>query len=153
MSRNSEKGGLSEQAGLLARASILLVLFSQCSYCGQMSAEEILTKVSQTNANLQSYQFIAKKEISRRFDANIQTQTSRIDLRGAKPGKVRLSTHEPGRDTLVVSDGATIWTYVDQQKKYTEMHAAFTELEDEAEPETGRERDIVSENFRLLVGR
>src|SRR5205814_440501 len=41
----------------------------------------------------------------------------------------------------------------DQQKKYTEMHAAFTELEDEAEPETGRERDIVSENFRLLVGR
>jgi len=124
--------GLPKQASLLPCLVFLWVLFSQCSYAGQLSLDEILKKVSETYQNLESYHFVAEQKTELAAAGSIESaggtaysnfhksMDSEIGLAAVKPGKVRLMVKDERREVLLVSDGETTWTYMPRQKQYTE---------------------------------
>ena len=148
---------------VLGRLIFLSVLFSQCSYGGQLSVDEILKKVSATYENLQSYRFVVEQRAQFVAVGSIDSGTaaentvpggivspdfhketvSQIELAEVRPGKIRFVVKDGKNDVLLVSDGQTTWTYLPKLKQYTE----------ELRPAGNAEMSNLSEIRNLLVNR
>jgi len=155
--------GLWRPTRVLGRLIFLSVLFSQCSYGGQLSVDEILKKVSDTYQNLQSYRFVVEQRAQFVAVGSIDSGTaaensmpggtispdfhketvSQIELAEVRPGKIRLLVKDGKNDVLLVSDGQTTWTYLPKLKQYTE----------ELRPAGNAEMSNLGEIRNLLVNR
>jgi outer membrane lipoprotein-sorting protein len=106
----------------------------QVGYAEQPTVEEILKKVAEKYQSLQTYQFVAERVIkvtsvssSGRYGGSLAhsdspkpTVTSEIMLAVGNRGKFHLEVKEEAGSVVAVSDGQTKWTYMSQQKQYTE---------------------------------
>ncbi len=102
---------------LALRTALLFLLLAVCSVCSaqQLSANEILKRVSEMYRGLRTYQFVAEDV----FDFDSHRFTSEIALSVANPGKIRLEVRDDDGVSLLVSDGRTRWIYLPSRKQYT----------------------------------
>jgi len=165
--------GLWRPPRVLGRLIFLSVLFSQCSYGGQLSVDEILKKVSDTYQNLQSYRFVAEQHTQFVAVGSIEggiaaenampgstispdfhkEMVSQIELAEIRPRKLRLMVKDSQGEFLLVSDGQTTWTYLPKLKQYTEELRTPSEATDESRAAEKGEKPNLSEYRSLLVNR
>jgi outer membrane lipoprotein-sorting protein len=130
------------KAALFCLASLALSV-SPCLRAQQLTASDILKKLGETYQQVQSYQVSAEMvtQITAgelRFNQGqadtpgsstggvlyasspIPVYKSEVELAVVNPGKYRLQIKDPSSEVLVVTDGATSWTYSPTKKEYTE---------------------------------
>jgi outer membrane lipoprotein-sorting protein len=164
------QGGLPDrkvaaQGRLILGLILLATAFSQPSHAYQLSANQILNKVSETYQSLRSYHFVAEENAELATGGEIRspsgtatsnfhksTQT-RVELAAAIPGKVRLMVKDDNLDILMVSDGQTTWTYLPKRKQYSEVLGTPAEPTGGFRPDDKREGRILGQYWNLLVGR
>jgi len=146
------------QGFALCALVLLWAGFSRPSYAADLSAAEILGKVSDTYRHLKSCRFIALKSSELVAIGEGRTQggiavpnfynypATRVELAAVMPTGVRLEVKIAGHDGVVVSDGQTTWTYLPKAKLYKEAPGGISEATD---PFT----EHLAENWQLIFGR
>jgi outer membrane lipoprotein-sorting protein len=154
-----------------------LVLFLCSARADQLSADEILKKVSDTYQHLQSYQITAERT-DQIFYGDIRfnnwavdnSQTvgglkvppgtpilspvkSEVELAKVNPGKVRLEYKAANLEALLVSDGLSTWIYLPKKKQYAERSKSASAATGQSEPEDTAETSFVNRFEDLLVSR
>jgi outer membrane lipoprotein-sorting protein len=165
------------RATALASTVFLLGLLTQVSGAAELSAGDILKKVSETYQSIQSCRFAAVSEVGvtetnetnptsgadedspnhGSYDTG-EAVTSHIELAVVAPAKVRLSvkfvgSSGPGTfddDFLVVSDGQTTWAYMPRVKEYTEESGRPPGTQGASPP---KDVDTIRQYWSMLVGR
>lgn len=144
------------QACALCALVLLWTGFLEPSYAAELSAAEILGKVSDTYRSLRSCRFVAVKssELAAVGESRSpggttvsnfhKTTETRVELAAITPAKIRLSVKDERLDAVLVSDGRTTWTYVPKKKQYTEAPGPFSEPTDALR---------LAQYWDLLVGR
>jgi hypothetical protein len=132
----------------------ILLPFLCCALClpcwaQQLSANEILRRVSETYRGLQSYQFVAEEVIE---IVPGRLSKSDISLSYSAPRKIRLEVRDDDGMSLLVSDGQTRWIYLPNRRQYTAEPGSG----DETVTREGRKltlptyRSLLVERFRNL---
>lgn len=85
---------------------------------GKATAGDVAAKVQKAYQSISSYE--ADFEQQYQMKAFGQTKTSKGHVTFVKPGKMRWDYTEP-KDNVVVSDGATLWSYVAADKQARKM--------------------------------
>jgi outer membrane lipoprotein-sorting protein len=152
-------------ARTLACLILLWAAFSRPSYAFQLSAEEILTKVSETYRSLRSYQVVAlendelasvgesRSSTGVAFSNFHKSRQIRVELAAVMPGKVRRVVENERLYFVLVSDGQTTWTYMPKQKQFSEAMWNPSQAPDASRPDEKAEERILSQYWKLLVGR
>jgi outer membrane lipoprotein-sorting protein len=151
---------------VIALPLVVWPLFFQRPSVEQLSADQILKKVSATYQDAQSYRFVAEKKVeiiveyrsnsadgSRDHPNFNQSTTSEITLSAASPAKVRLTLKDENREILMVTDGQATWTYLPGKKQYMEEQVVAAKVSGQTESNYRSEADILTEYENLLVKR
>ena len=153
---------------------LLLVALPKPSSASQLSAEEVLNKVSEAYRGIRSCRFVAVETAE--LAANVETAQAasateshpwsgtrywggqksvetQVELVASLPGKVRLTAKGPKLDLVLSSDGRTTWAYVPRQKQYSEASWVPSQPPDPSRPDEEAEAQILSGYWTLLVDR
>lgn len=148
--------------------ALLWAGFSRAAYAADLSAAEILGKVSNTYNNLKICRFIALESsevdsfgTSRSQNAvggETPTQSgiatpdfynygkTRVEITAVMPGKIRVEAKYGRHDGVLVSDSQKTWTYLPKAKEYKEVPGGIS-------AGTDRLTERLADYWRLLVGR
>jgi cytochrome c biogenesis protein CcmG/thiol:disulfide interchange protein DsbE len=85
-----------------------------------LTAEQVLRKVSQTYQGLENYSFVVDRVNSREVEEGFGSKAMETAVVVSRPGKARLQNAE----YTLVSNGALTWVYVRRENEYTEVSAA-----------------------------
>ncbi len=113
----------------------LALLVPAVSFAADLTAEQIVTKVSQTYSGLRSFRFVGQLEGRKPagtdgkvpitsgpvgfFQARYET-----DLTVSTPGKIRLFESSQAGELRLVSNGLETWVYIPKLSEYLEADAA-----------------------------
>jgi hypothetical protein len=159
-----DRRGSGRARGLLALI-LLLAAFSSPSFAFQLSAAEILSKVSETYRTLRSCQFVAEESdelaavgesrspAGTAFSNFHKSKETRVELAAVVPAKVRLAVTGGKLDIVLVSDGERTWAHDRKQKKYSEALWNPSQAPDASRLDEQAEERILALYWKLLVGR
>ncbi len=115
----------------------LAALAPAVSFATELTAEQILAKVSQTYCGLRSFRLVERQEsqpavstshlqTAQDLPAPFGTRPARCetDLAVSTPGKIRLVVSSGQAEILLVSDGRETWAYIPNLNEYVEATAA-----------------------------
>jgi peroxiredoxin/outer membrane lipoprotein-sorting protein len=106
------------------------------SFATDLTAEQIVAKVSQTYSALSSFRFVERQESREATDADPSVMYAvpdpfgngpaqgETDLAVSTPGMIRLVVSSGEGGILLVSDGRKTWAYIPNLNEYTETDAA-----------------------------
>ncbi len=135
-------------------AAILLGFFLASPLrAAELSAAEILTRVSRAYRNLRSYQIEAVRGITISLGGAQNYRSTKISLMVVKPGRIRLIREDDQGQLLIVSNGETTWTYLRARKEYTEESGAAVATAQEGQPDSDEAMDPLTEAQNMVVGR
>jgi outer membrane lipoprotein-sorting protein len=144
--------------------ALMCALFSQSSSPGQIRVDQILSKVSATYQDAQTYRIVAEKDVtvasvgedrslngSRAYSNYHKTTITGITLETSAPARARLAVKEENQELLFISDGQTTWIYSPSRKEYMQVRAAAAHAGDQ--PGSNQETNPFSQYQILLVNR
>jgi len=116
----------------------LAALAPAVSFATDLTAEQILARVSQTYRGLTSFHFVERETVTaeqtsvdRRpeaptlpFSDDLPSHDSETDLAVSSPGKIRVVVRSGRGKILVVSNGRNTWAYIPDLEEYIEAAAA-----------------------------
>lgn len=113
----------------------LALLVPAVSFAADLTAEQILAKVSQTYRGLESFRFVERREGTVPRTAGYLPETLvgpfggypvryETDLAVSSPGKIRLLLSSQEGKILLVSSGRKTWAYIPNLNEYTEAGGA-----------------------------
>jgi hypothetical protein len=131
--RARKEGGLMKSVmGLLLGLGLVV---PAVSFAADLTAEQIVAKVSQTYCGLRSFRFVEHRESRNPILPNIRTSAPpgpfgnrpadyETDLTVSTRGKIRLVVRSWDGEVWLVSDGRKTWAYIPNLNEYAEAAAA-----------------------------
>ena len=157
--------GITRNVPVLLGLLLLWAVLPQPFYASQLSAQDILNKVSEAYTTLRSCQLLGEESSEltlagedrssgeTAFSNLHEAKETHVELSAAEPGKVRLVVKDDKLDVLLVSDGRMTWVYLPKQKKCSESPGVPSESGDASRPALKAEAQFLAQYWSLLVGR
>jgi hypothetical protein len=119
----------------------------------QMSASQVLARVSQAYGSLQSYQIVAGENVIARFGQSAASSQTKLSLAADGPGKIRLDREDDRGRLIVVSNGEATWTFVPSLHQYTRQDVAVDLGGDDekcSDDPVSQARNILIDRYRSI---
>jgi cytochrome c biogenesis protein CcmG, thiol:disulfide interchange protein DsbE len=130
---------------LLAWATVVAVAPSAAA---QMTASEVLARVSQSYRGLKTYEIHATETFTNVAGRGFDVAQTKLLLAVDAGGRLRLEREDAQNTVIVVSNGDARWSYAPALRQYTEQKVASGVVQDNR----GDDQDAVSETQDVLVG-
>ena len=140
-------------ARIVIRMCALPAILCGLVEAGDLSAEAICRKVSETYKNLRTYQFTAQFTTAYTMHATSLSAETFFALAMVKPDKVRLNKKDRDKELIIVSNGESTFRYLPRTKEYTKESVATLEDEEQSEQPSRGEIDPLTEAQNKLVNR
>jgi len=137
----------------LLRVVACVAAAAALSVAQNLSADAVCRKVAETYKNLRTFQIAAQRTneyVARGAAASGETFYSLAEVR---PDKIRLTLKESDRELIIVSDGETTWRYLPKTRQYTKEAVATVADDEEEEPQSKDEKDLLTQARNTLINR